>query len=117
MNTCPTVLKEETMPEETDDQYKERSARVLQNIKSNDKLDLSVMLNDLASIGFDPSLIYDDNGKWACGGETSFGSCSSEPGYDFHVTHIIKGDDFRECPKEALMVFVDEVIAMDLRNS
>lgn len=98
--------------EETRDQYEIRRANTLTSIKRTEAKDLSLALVALADIGLEPSLIYDDNGMWACGG-TSFGNAISERGCTFNISYIVNGDDFRDTPREAVMVFVDMLIAME----
>ncbi len=69
-------------------------------------------LEDLTELGLDPSLIFDDNGKWACGG-TSCGNIVSEPGVPYE-THIhIDGDNFEDTPRKAVQRFVEMCIEHD----
>lgn len=101
------------MSKETREQYNARRKNALDRLKRNmDHMPLEHALDDLTDLGLDPSLIFDDNGKWACGGD----SCShaiSEPGVPFETHIVLDGDDFKDTPREAVRCFVLMCIAMD----
>jgi len=101
---------------ETEEEYQKRRDETLWRLQNEfTVLDLEDVLVDLTDLDLDPSLIFDDNGKWACG-RRWFGYILSEPGCDYQTTVVIPGDDFCDNPREAVKQFIQRCIDLDKKE-
>lgn len=70
--------------------YEKRCLNLIQ-IATSENPPLEDILNGLASVGYDPSLIYDDDGRWICDGITF--SNIHEPGGRFEGMIFVEEDE------------------------
>ena len=101
---------------ETEAQYEARAKAVLERI-INEKgtMDVGEMLHQLAGIGWDAAILYDDNGHWGMH-DTGFASISDTP-EDWEGTYFVAKGSWKDTPREAVVYAVERKLREDARPS
>ena len=92
--------------EETDAEYRARARIDLQRILGSRSMDCGEMLEVLAGLGHDASLLFDDQGHWAMSGA---GFCTVNEGVgDWSGTYTVESVAWRDSPREAILRYARE---------
>jgi len=76
---------------------------ILDIIKTNfEKLDFDFIILELTKLGQCPSLLYDDDGRFAITGEGIQDVVMGDEAQDINISHFVKAEEWKDTPREAL---------------
>jgi hypothetical protein len=75
--------------------------------KNRKNIDVDLCLESLSHLGYDPSIVYDDNGHWAVPKISVNNICPDKDIYSMDITFFVEEDEWKDSIREAIIELIE----------